>query len=375
MKYEDYCYFPKIRTRQAELLGFEQLEEGTRASILPLFSVTTLGQRKTVSSVLDGVKEKFFERLDYFLLEFESNKHVKCEDLDYYLSEENNFEKWVSLHKEIDAKSNLIPGLIPASFINNRRQYVKHIQTMEENFDHFFIKIDPMRKRDVTAAVTVASICNKLENKLFIIDVGQIDKSRISVIEQAIIFVINEIREIDSSINIVVQGSSFPRSFADYGREAGTIPMLEWDLFSRLGGTEVCFYGDYASIHGEFYEGSYASFVARVDLPAEKMWVFERRTAPDQENINREQLYISAAKAIKENDFWDPELDCWGKKIVDVVASGRVEGFKSPAKWISVRLNLHIERMRQYIEAGLLDGGSSINTDDEFLDEVDDDAW
>jgi len=373
MKYENFCYFPKIRTRQAELLGVQELEETTRKAILPLFSMTSLGRRKTVSSVYDSIKDTVSKYNSNFMIELESNKHVKCEDFEDYLSPQNNFENWVNFYKQvsIDSNNSSVSGLIQAEYINNRRQYVKHVQSMEKEFGAFFIKINPLKKRDVNAAITVATVCDRLDNKLFIIDIGQIDYSRLSVIEQAIIFVINELREIDQSINITVLGSSFPRSFVDYGREAGTIPMLEWELFSRLGGHDVCFYGDYSSIHGEFYEGSYASFVARVDYPIEKMWVFERRSAPDQENINREQLYISAAQAIKQNDFWDPTLNCWGKKTIEEAASGNVEGFKAPAKWISVRVNLHIERMKTFIERGLLDG-AEIHTEDEFSDNLDD---
>lgn len=371
MKYEDYCYFPKIRTRQAELLGFEKLEEDTKKSILPLISITTLGQRKTVASVVEKLEDIVLTQDKPVMIEFERNAHVQCTDFREYIDPSNNYENWTNFFRDLIKEKglNIIPCLIPAELIDNRRDYAQHIRAMERMFAHFFIKIDPFKKRDVTAAVLVASVCSNLKDKLFIIDVGQIDQSRIKVIEQAVIFVINELREIDPSINITVQGSSFPRSFVDYGRTAGSISMLEWELFSHLGGREVCFYGDYASIHGEFYQGSYATFVARVDYPAEKMWIFERRPSPSKDEVNREALYIQACNAIKENDFWDSDLECWGKQVIETVSSGEVDGFKSPAKWISVRVNLHIERMKGFIEQGLLDEGSSFEAEEDILDD------
>lgn len=367
MNFEDYIYSPHLRTRLAEMGGVNYLREETKAKILPFASLSRYGKAVPAETAYKKWVQSYKE---ISIVGLSENKFLRVEDFDFLSSSENNFSNWIGFLEEMHKDHEV---LVPSALLykdTNKRDFVKQIEKLESRFGHYAIKIDPHSKRDVLAAVTAASVVGDVENLIIFLDVGQITPVRQQSCLSATIDAINSIRQVDESINISTTGSSFPRAFTEYiGKNgvSGSIPMLEWVNFHAFGGSDVAMYGDYASIHGEFYQGSMAKFVARVDYPTPGEWVFERRPVRGKED--RQSLYAEAAQGIINNEGWDDELNAWGKEIIERVADGDSDGFKSPAKWISVRANIHIERIVSFLENNVVgEEGSADDWDEESLE-------
>lgn len=363
--YQRYLYYPTLRTRQSEIEAVSNLSEETKGKILPIVSLSRL--RK-----LDGTQcvDKWLEAFSgQTIVDIEKSHAIALDNYKDITSPENNHKNWISFVKTLRASNN---GFIPCAQLTEgatRRQYAQQVMALENMCGKTAIRINPLQKKGILAATTAASILDDIDNGIFIFDIGQINAARQKISMDACIRGINQLRDIEPSIEIVVTGSSFPRSFPEYGRTCGEIPMLEWNSYQAMGGEDVALYGDYASIHGEFYPGSYARFVARVDYPTLGSWIYERRAGDDE----RGDLYQEAALAITQNEEWDHDLNAWGAKIISRVANGNTDKMKSPAKWIALRVNLHIERMVEFIESGAT---SDIPLEDEYWDDEEDvEGW
>lgn len=362
MNFENFQYYPKIRTRPSEIKGLIELKKTTRDKILPVLSLIKRGENETIEEGINRVnKASIIMTQQPIIIEFETGGIKAFSNIESYL----NPKMWLALFEKMDehVPNSIIPTAIPANFVDNSRDYLQHLRDLESNFENIAVIIDPLNLRSIRAGEVAATGLSNIEKTLFIIDAGQIDESSVDTITNAVIKTINKLRRIAPNANIVFMGTSFPSSFASYGRETGSIPILEQKIYSLIGGKDVCFYGDYASIHGEFYIGSFANFVARVDYPVIGFWIFERK--PGQKE-NRGLAYTTAAELITQHEFWEDAIDCWGSQVIKKVANGNTESMKSPAKWISVRLNLHIEKTVLFLESDSI-GNSVIKEEEDDL--------
>jgi hypothetical protein len=368
----DYIYVPSLRTRSSEVNAVRHLSSETKSKILPFVSLTKNLNKSLVECV--NYWEEAFPHP--YILDINKEKQILHSEAERFLTNSEDVTEWVKWLLELkEEHTKFIPTALYYSSVN-KREYVKQIQKMNENFGLIAVKANPENKNEMRAATTAASIINKVSDIIFILDVGQVTIERQQVALRALISAINNLRNIDQSIEIVVCGSSFPSSFPQYGKESGTIPMLEWDIYHSLGGKDIAIYGDHGSIHANFYEGSFARFVARVDYPTLGKWIFERRTAPTKDNtgkkisVDRAKYYQAAAKEITLHDDWDDELDFWGVKKIEDTANGKAEKMGTPSKWIEVRVNCHIERTLSFLEKGLTSTPIYVEEDN-----ADDEDW
>lgn len=368
MIFSDYSYVPTIRTRQSELLGIEKLKPETKDKILLNVALAKIGRNSSVHNSFEKLHTAFSGTL---ILGLADNERLRVDEYDELQSLDNNFKNWFDFIRLAKTKNN---NIIPSLIYNNnipKRAFIKQLQAMEDEFGKIVLTINPLKKKDVLVATTAAAVIGELSNILFILDVGQVTVERQRAALDATIHSLNELRAVDQSIEVVSSMSSFPRMFQPYctnqSESKGIIPMLEWENYSAIGGKEFLIYGDYAGIHGEFYEGSYAKFVARIDYPTPSAWIFERRRQLDS-STDRKELYKDAALSIITNECWDNDLDVWGADCVKDAAKGNLDNFGTPSKWISVRINLHIERMIQFLESGT-------NSSSFLESEEEDDEW
>ncbi len=358
INYSDYIYYPSLRSRASELEGLANLQDSTKDLIVPSVSLCRHGKNSTFNSAIDKVFEAFDNP---FIVDLTTSSPIEIDGALELASPEDNYESWVRF---LLSKRNDNVHFIPTALISKgstKRQFVQQVLTLEQEFGQVAIRVNPLHKQGIQAATLAASTIEEISNAVFIIDAGQISIQRQRASLDACIRGINTIRNIEPSSEIVVTGSSFPRGFTEYGRRRGSISMLERQNYKALGGSSVAIYGDYASIHGAFYPGSYAKFAARIDYPTPGNWIFERRS---DDAIERQDLYQSAAQAIIADEEWDDELQAWGVEKIRDAAAGSNDGMNAPGKWIAVRMNLHIERMVQFIQS---DG----DTTDGFEDDID----
>lgn len=364
MNFNNYKYIPTLRTRNSELLGVRELNPQTKGKILPVASLSRVNRNSSVSNSL----EKWLIAFDKpAIIELAHSPHLQVDEYSQLIDPEGEFRNWLNfIGKARIENAGLIPALMYGKDVG-KRDFVRQLIRFESEFGKVVLRINPLKKRDVAAASTAASVVGRTENILFILDCGQIMREHQKVALDATIRALNELRVIEPSIDVVTAGTSFPRMFSGYCVDAkqshGVIPMLEWENYHALGGPGFAIYGDYGGIHGEFYKGSYAKFVARVDYPTPGVWIFERRRQLN-EGQAREALYADAANTIIASENWDSDLDIWGTKIIQEASRERLEKFGTPAKWISVRLNIHIERTLQFLEQGITFPESPIDKDD-----------
>ena len=349
MIFNDYEDVPTIRTRSSELLAIGDLLPESKEKILPFVCLSKSNRVTDARVAYDKWNDKF---KGPSILSLADNAKLAVDGYEILTSPDNGFKSWIDFIS--DAKKindNVIPSLVFNNSVG-KRDFVKQLKNLESDFGPVVLKVNPLFRRDVAAASTAASVISSTNNILFILDVGQITQTQQKAALDATIQALNELRSIDTSFDIVTTSTSFPRMFQGYtlnsSESYGEIPMLEWENYHALGGKPVAKYGDYAGIHGEFYEGSYAKFVARIDYPTPSAWIFERRkqSHPDEE---REYLYSLAAQSIITSESWDDSLKVWGSEIIREAASNKLDKFGSPGKWISVRMNLHIERIIRFL--------------------------
>ncbi|EJC7014810.1 hypothetical protein BBM20_14170 [Vibrio parahaemolyticus] len=375
MNFSQYKYIPTLRTRASEMLGVEKLSDSTKEKILPFVCLSKVNRIASASGAFDKWHSAFDKPA---ILGLSEDKRLQVEDYAQLMSSEDGFSAWATFFMNAKKVNDL---LIPSLILNKdvgKRDFVKQLQRFESEFGKVVLRVNPLHRREVAAAMTAASIIDSTDNILFILDAGQISREHQKAILDATIHALNELRLIDPRIEVVTTSSSFPRMFQSYTQDHdgkyGEIPMLEWENYHALGGQNIAIYGDYAGIHGEFYEGSYAKFVARVDYPTPATWIFERRRQVKDRNaadVPREKLYSRAARGIITSESWDDSLDVWGAKIIREAANNQLEKFGTPAKWISVRLNLHIERITRFLDEGVSIPQDSLDDDDWDKDEFD----
>lgn len=369
MNFSDYLYVPKIRSRGAELAGVKELTAHAKDKILPLIDLCK-------SNKITEAKPAFDKWLESFdgpaIISTVQDPRVRVNDYNEIFPSADSYINWLKFVEDAKKSNNKIIPNLHLNIEMSKRAFVQQVRDFENAFGKIVFKINPLKKRDFQAASVAASVIQDVSNIMIILDCGQISREHQKPALDATIHALNEIRRIDTAIEIVSMSGSFPRSFAPYcinERETkGLIPMLEWQNYHAMGGQEVAIYGDYASIHGEFYEGAFARFVARIDYPTPSSWIFERRSSNGNDDT-RVQLYADAAKVLMGDENWDDSLNCWGANIIREAASGTLEKFGTPGKWISVRLNLHIESIVRYLENGVNDA-SQVN-DSDWIDEED----
>jgi len=355
--FEDFRYYPSLRTRGAEMKGYKELEGEDKDSITP---ICVLGKWRSTSDVKEVARkvDEWMEGRPYFLDHTFDIAHF-CNDSPSVFSPEAAFVQWRNVF-------NGLSSAIPTALITpaaRPRDVARQCILLEGAFEKLAIRIRDFPV-DLPKALAAYNAIDNVNNMLAILDLEYVRNAESAKIREAI-HGINSIRDIDGAISIVCMGTSYPRSVAGFGDARGGIEIIERDIFEGIGGDNVAIYGDHASIHVRPYEGQTRGFVPRVDYPLDHVWLYERR--------RREQGgYVEAAQAIRNSVSWDPNIQhLWGARCIDEAAQGNIQRLGAPVAWISVRVNLHINRQISRSKASIAaEGAEAYN--DEAVEDLDD---
>lgn len=352
----NFKYFPALRTRLAELKGLKELDVDRKSRIVPML---TLGQWRG-SSELNKAADKAAEAVGgrpFFMDLSTDNRRVEAhwEEL---RNPADAFGAWRSFAAEYE---HAIPVVqIPQGA--RTREVVQQAQAIEAATGTVAFRIQDF----VTQTPFVISAISALDNPrsaIVFIDCQYIRES-IAAFVAATISTINALRSEFPSVLIVVLSTSFPSStlpFADSTKQRGVIPILERDLFGRIGGSPVALYGDHASVHAVVYDDvPMMRWSPRIDYPTYANWHFERRPGPIEAG------YIEAARAIQAEFECSEDSTIWGERMVAAAAAGNPHG-KAPASWIAVRVNIHLARQIDYDEASRQNDDDDNGLDDDPL--------
>jgi len=331
-------YVPFIKTTDAELRGYEHLDDDVKDQILPLFELTRSRKSKNnpigeIQRRLDSCMEMVGNR--QFILDLTTHESLSNPEIENLLSDNNDFENWCEFIANI-GNSNLIP-VVHALAEGDGSEITKQAEKLLKVSNSVAFRIDAFDQR-------VFEYVNKFpdKNKLILLldaeflRVGNAPREAGSIMQT--IQGIASFKELEAC---VLAASSFPASVVEtgYGKDAyGCFDIEEVILNRQVSSTLPSYpvvYGDYASIHPIRYEMKGGSWVPRVDVPLEDKLYYHR--------YRREEGGYERAAIMAFEDQKYSDMSSWGDQQIQAAAEGNPPGL-SPAFWISARLNMHITR-------------------------------
>lgn len=353
--FNEYSYYPNLRSRPAEVKGFGELSEPCKDAIIPLFTLGVWPRQTDTKTSLREVIAASGGRP--FALDLTSDPSYLTKDVYELRDPDSNFKKWRDFIKEINHP--VIP-VIQITEESKISQVIRQARAFEnEGLGKVVFKINSFSDQ-VNNIIAALSALDSSDNALVMIDAGYI-RDTLHASLAGTVTLINSIRdEVDSAI-ISVASTSFPSSVMPFidanskGR-SGVIDIMETKLHAAIG-REAVIYGDHGSIHSRVYPTSGGRFVARIDYALNDAWVFERRSETNS------QGYISAAEDLIEAfpEILDDET--WGAKKIVQASRGEIDNMKTPASWIAARVNMHISRQ--------IELNSESQTDEEDFEDFD----
>lgn len=336
-------YIPIIKTTDAEIKGYQKLSDGVKKSILPLFELTR--SRPVKGFPTGDIHRRMAQLREYtnknpFILDITKHDDLSNPQIDALLDDTNGFQEWrVFLDRYSDMQ--IIPMLhLYPDDLENFKLFVKCTSEKFKTYA-FRVSLETSAEELDVYLEELTTVLNVKDQLIVVIDAEylyekNIDKSKIDISSLVDKCITHSIK------NICVNSSSFPSSVKSRvggNDKEGEMKILELELFQYLNvkhNSGVIFYGDYAGIHPIRLTIAGGNWVPRVDQTTYDDYIYKRFRRDDGG-------YVSAARDMV---VWDKflKIDCWGYDQIIKASEGLPEG-KSPAFWISVRLNQHITMM------------------------------
>lgn len=338
---ESYRYFPILRTKDAELKGYEALSERTTDGLLPIFELTR--GRRTKKDAVGDVSKKMERIVELandkrFILDLTTDPRTSNQQIDRMLhASQNGFEEWRNFLAGLNPEQ-CIPMIHfnPNALIEVRRE----INELLKKHPHLAFRINSDNPRFSDYVTQVLNYIREPKNLILIVDAGFVKKSAIASAQESLTALIKTLRAFPNKICAI---SGFPASVTSYGLDHhGNFELSEVEigdhLISNAGLTAYC---DYSSIHPVPIE-AFGGWVPRVDLPLDGRCFYYRYRQEDGG-------YERAAKEVRDdNQFKALPGNNWGISQIESAAAGEPEGL-SPAHWIAVRVNIHITRQSRRV--------------------------
>jgi len=354
VSYEEYKYFPTLRTRLAEMRGLKELDDVRKRKILPLITLGRWPKAIDFSKSVDKAEE-VMNSLPHFL-DLTSDATHLGDQQKILRDPANAFEAW----RQFAGKYGSAIPVVQLVHGAKVRDIFKQAQALEKSIGKVAFRIKDF-SLDTQMVINAISSLDEPSNAIVFIDCQYI-RDALSAYVTAAVATINQLRNEFPSLMVVVLSTSFPSSvlpFSDSTQNRGSIDILERQLHARIGGNAVAAYGDHGSIHSVVYDDSpIMRWAARIDYPQNLLWSFERRPG-DQ----TPQGYIDAARAIVKTDPSIGTRNIWGEKMIIDAGQGSTFG-NAPNSWISVRVNIHLSRQIDYSDR--IANGDMDTEDDEF---------
>lgn len=332
IQFDNYLYFPTLRTRAAEMKGLLELDGARKRQIVPLFTLGRWPKALDFMRSADKAAEAMGD-LPYFIDLTTDGSHL-AEQQKALRDPAQAFQHWRAF---VGRNSNAIPVVQTTAGL---REVTKQAQELERSTGRLAFRIRDFAV-DTPVVISAISAIDSPRNAMVFIDCGYI-RDAMAAYVTAVVSTINRLRAEFPELVIAVLSTSFPTStipYADMTGKRGSIEILERSLHDRIGGDSVAAYGDHSSVHSVVYDDSpIMRWAARVDFPRELDWYFERR--PGDQTADG---YASAARAIVKEIPDIGRRDIWGEQMILDAANGSPHA-RAPGSWISVRVNIHLAR-------------------------------
>lgn len=350
--FDEYNYYPSLRTRLWEIRGYKQLDSDSKNLLVPTFVLSKLGAKAEAPAIMEALLRDFDDRP--LILDLETHAAYACDNCPGFLDAADDFRAW----REFVANyENVVPtALIPQGA--PIRNIVRQVVALQRDHERVVVR-SRSPSADLATLTSVLSAVESVDGLMIVLDFGYV-RSRVSACSVEAAQVINALRTIDPATRVVVMGSSYPKSAAAYGDTGAHLDIEERQLHLALGGDAVTIYGDHGSIHPEPFEPSQARFVPRIDYALPDEWIF-RRARADRGG------FIECARQIVALPDWDAVFadQCWGAGKIREVAGGVMDGMGSPGPWVAARVNMHLWNQARYQPAAAAEPDVDL-AEDEF---------
>lgn len=329
----NYKYFPLIKTRDAELKALSKFDSIYFDQTLPIYELTKSRKAKVapdgdIHRRMSTIKDIQGERP--FILDLTSNEKYINPQIEQLLNESKGFAEWryfLDFYREL----NIIPmiHIYDDDDFTQVQHFVREMSSLKEFLAvRLPYDLDEYKKYIRPIISSLSHGC-----KIYvIIDGEQATSDNVNDISAGCMFACEELDEFNASIeDIVTVSTSFPLNPKDYGTdEAGDIPILEETIFREVSSHYPIKYGDYASINIQQVEIRGGTFIPRIDIALEQMFMYKR--------YRREKgSYPLCAKKVLSDKRYKP-LGIWADKEIALAAADIPSGI-SPSFWIAVRIN------------------------------------
>jgi len=345
--FENYKYYPALRSRPAEITGYEKLSAEQKSSVITTFTLGAWPRQPSIEVPLNKIIEASANTP--FILDLTNEPSFLTGDIKHLKDSANNFENWRKFIGKINA---LVIPVIQITPDSKTSQIIRQARALEKTgSNRVAFKVRNFGE-DTTKIIAALSALDSAENAITIIDAGYVRDSLPASLAGCI-STINEIRDEVEDAEITITATSFPSSVVSFldpnsGGKRGLIPMYESKIHDTIG-AGAAIYGDHGSIHSRVYITGGGRYTPRIDYPLNDAWIFERR--PE----NNSTGYIDAAKKLLTSYAEIAEDESWGADKIRLAAQGEIEGMKTPASWIAARVNMHISKQIDFRCNGSLD--------------------
>ena len=342
--FDEYGYYPTLRTRNAEMKGLEKLDASLKKRMLPLITLGKWPKSEDFAKSADKAVQAM--EGNPFFIDLPSDPRHHSATSTELTNPTDNFAQWRSF---VTNYEQAIP--IVQMTGGTRREISQQARKLESSVGKIGFRLRDFSK-ETPLVIAALSAMDNVENALVFLD-AQYIRSAFSAYVAACTGTINALRaEIPETI-ITLLSTSFPASrtqHTDSSKMHGSINNMDRELHESIGGTPIAMYGDYGSIHAVIYDDqTIMRWSPTIDYPLDYEWVFERRTG-----FENGMGYIDAARALVDTFPDIKKSPLWGDQMIADAASGKPYG-SAPQSWIAVRVNLHLARQLALSERSSLD--------------------
>ena len=349
-----YCYFPIIKTTDAELKAYSFLNDDVKNGILPVFELTRSRRSKNnpnadINKRIDKLKEDVVNRP--FILDLTVEKSLSNAQIDDMLNTPTGgFAMWVSFIEKLREQDlKVIPMINYHPAVRNDVE--KEIKALNKLSKYLAFRVS-INEPDVITYINQISAMFDMKKLILILDGEFIeldnkrDRGDKSDYFSELLDEFNDNFDAAMPKALICAFSSFPAAVNDnkniYGEyNSGSFPISEVITNNKLlEDYKYVLHGDYGSVHPIRYEGG-GGWVPRVDFMDNYNFYYHRYQREDDGYITaaNEVILDSNYKKIKK-------IDTWGDQEIEAADIGMPNG-RSPSHWIAVRINLYITK--QYL--------------------------
>ena len=340
-----YKYFPIVKTRDAELRCFKNLDKDVFEYLLPTYELTK--SRKTTKAPDGDIHRRMKQIGDIqegkpFILDLCTDEKYINPQIEQLIDEYNGFLDWqyfINLYSDM----NIIPMIHLYEDSAMKFSEVEiFVQKMSNLKSHLAVRL-PYDLDPNELTCYLRPIVNSLAEgcTLFVLlDANYIRsdaKEDVSVISETFIESSLTVKEFGMKIeDVVMLCTSFPSSPAQEGNgdSEGEFEIYEEAIFQDVSRSFPIKYGDYASINTEQIEMKGGTFVPRIDISLPDKFIYKRYRRD-------EGSYVLCAQTMKSDKRYVSQ-GVWADREIDLASIGEPTGI-SPSFWISVRMNYYIK--------------------------------